>query len=109
MKQDFLAIADWTADEIKGLSAQRDAKASEMGFIEEELSSLEGLYKKGHVTKARMLALRREASSLKGDHGQFIYVSPAKNLIIVRNGLEYGYDWSWADWIEAAYQFASGF
>jgi CubicO group peptidase (beta-lactamase class C family) len=44
-----------------------------------------------------------------GDHGQFIYVSPAKNLIIVRNGLEYGYDWSWADWIEVVYQSASEF
>ena len=43
----------------------------------------------------------------EGDHGQFIYVSPAKNLIIVRNGLEYGYDWTWADWIETVYQFAS--
>jgi CubicO group peptidase (beta-lactamase class C family) len=45
----------------------------------------------------------------EGDHGQFIYVSPAKNLIIVRNGLEYGYDWTWADWIGAAYDFASEF
>jgi len=45
----------------------------------------------------------------EGDHGQFIYVSPAKNLIIVRNGLEYGYDWTWADWIETAYQFASDY
>ena len=43
----------------------------------------------------------------EGDHGQFIYVSPAKNLIIVRNGLESGYDWSWAEWIEAADEFAS--
>jgi CubicO group peptidase (beta-lactamase class C family) len=45
----------------------------------------------------------------EGDHGQFIYVSSAKNLIIVRNGLEYGGDWNWADWIEASYQFASDF
>ena len=45
----------------------------------------------------------------EGDHGQFIYVSPAKNLILTRNGLEYGYDWTWADWIEVAYQFASEF
>ncbi len=44
-----------------------------------------------------------------GDHGQFIYVSPAKNLIIVRNGLEYGYDWTWSDWIKAAYDFVSEF
>jgi CubicO group peptidase (beta-lactamase class C family) len=45
----------------------------------------------------------------EGDHGQFIYVSPAKNLIIVRNGLEYGHDWSWADWIKTTYDFASEF
>ncbi len=43
----------------------------------------------------------------EGDHGQFIYVSPRKNLVIVRNGLEYGSDWSWYDWIESFYQFAS--
>ena len=29
----------------------------------------------------------------EGDHGQFIYVSPHKNLIIVRNGLKYGIPW----------------
>lgn len=43
----------------------------------------------------------------EGDHGQFIYASPAKNLIVVRNGLEYGYDWTWANWIKTAYDFAS--
>ncbi|MDH3581430.1 MAG: HlyD family type I secretion periplasmic adaptor subunit, partial [Hyphomicrobiales bacterium] len=59
------------AEEIKGLAAQRNAKASEMAFIADELSSLEGLFKNGHVTKTRMLALRREASRLKGEHGQF--------------------------------------
>jgi len=42
-----------------------------------------------------------------GDHGQFIYVSPHKNLIIVRNGSEYGADWSWYDWIGAFFQFAT--
>jgi hypothetical protein len=30
-------------------------------------------------------------------------------LIIVRNGLEYGYDWTWADWLETVYQFASDY
>jgi CubicO group peptidase (beta-lactamase class C family) len=45
----------------------------------------------------------------EGDHGQFIYVSPVKNLIVVRNGLEYGGDWSWVDWIGTAYNFASEF
>ena len=45
----------------------------------------------------------------EGDHGQFIYVSPEKNLIIVRNGLEYGAEWYWKQWIETAYAFASAF
>lgn len=43
----------------------------------------------------------------EGDHGQFIYVSPHNNLIIVRNGTEYGSDQSWYGWIESFYQFAS--
>lgn len=41
----------------------------------------------------------------EGDHGQFIYVSPQKNLIIVRNGLEYGIPWD--EWIKSFYSFAS--
>jgi CubicO group peptidase (beta-lactamase class C family) len=42
--------------------------------------------------------------SARGDKGQFIYVSPSSNLIIVRNGERYGVDtWTWAD---AFYQFA---
>ncbi len=45
----------------------------------------------------------------EGDHGQYIYVSPYKNLIIVRNGDEYGGDWYWRQWIELFYQFATDF
>jgi CubicO group peptidase (beta-lactamase class C family) len=40
-----------------------------------------------------------------GDHGQFIYVSPQKNLVIVRNGLEYGIPET--QWVEFFYKFAS--
>jgi CubicO group peptidase (beta-lactamase class C family) len=43
----------------------------------------------------------------EGDHGQYIYVSPHKNLIIVRNGLEYGRDQSWYGWVETFFRFAS--
>jgi len=43
----------------------------------------------------------------EGDHGQFIYISPFKNLIIIRNGMEYGGDWNWVPWIKAFYQFSS--
>jgi CubicO group peptidase (beta-lactamase class C family) len=41
----------------------------------------------------------------EGDKGQFIYVSPEKELIIIRNGERFGMDS--ADWIEAFYRFAS--
>jgi CubicO group peptidase (beta-lactamase class C family) len=41
----------------------------------------------------------------EGDHGQFIYVSPQKDLIIVRDGDEYGI--SWDAWVKLFYEFAS--
>lgn len=43
--------------------------------------------------------------SARGKHGQFVYVSPHKNLIIVRNGERYGIDGY--QWLEAFFQFAS--
>ena len=43
----------------------------------------------------------------EGDKGQFIYVSPAKNLIIVRNGIDFGI--LAEDWIHLFYTFASEF
>ena len=43
----------------------------------------------------------------EGDHGQIIYVSPSKGLIIVRNGYEYGPDMSMTRWIKLTRDFAS--
>jgi CubicO group peptidase (beta-lactamase class C family) len=40
-----------------------------------------------------------------GDKGQFIYVSPQKKLVIVRNGIEYGIPTK--EWYELFYKFAS--
>jgi len=40
-----------------------------------------------------------------GNKGQFIYVSPQKNLVIVRNGTEYGIPTE--EWLTLFYQFAS--
>ena len=39
-----------------------------------------------------------------GDHGQYIYVSPASRLVIVRNGLEFGIESH--DWFSAFYAMA---
>ena len=41
----------------------------------------------------------------EGDKGQFIYVSPGKNLVIVRNGTEYGIPSE--EWLKMFYMFAS--
>jgi len=43
----------------------------------------------------------------EGDKGQFIYVSPQKNLVIVRNGIHYGIKSE--EWFQLFYEFASRF
>jgi CubicO group peptidase (beta-lactamase class C family) len=42
-----------------------------------------------------------------GNLGQFIFVSPARNLVIVRNGEKYGLPGEGAEWFEIFSQFAS--
>ncbi len=55
--------------------------------------------------------IRREESNYDfvalGNHGQFIYVSTQKNLIIVRNGESYGEFDGAQGWLDMFYQFAS--
>jgi CubicO group peptidase (beta-lactamase class C family) len=41
----------------------------------------------------------------EGDKGQYIYVSPQKNMVIIRNGIEDGI--GWAAWLQLFYRFAS--
>lgn len=45
----------------------------------------------------------------EGDHGQYIYISPEANLIIVRNGFEYGETMTWDSWVRLFYEFATEF
>ena len=58
--------------EIVGLEARRDAKNEEIVLIEDELSGLRDLEKKGLVPKSRVVALKRQAAQLNGDRGRFI-------------------------------------
>ncbi len=57
---------------IKGLSAQRESKKSQSELIKAELDVLIGLEKKKLVKLNRLLALKREAAKLQGEHGQII-------------------------------------
>lgn len=51
--------------------------------------------------------------SARGDHGQFIYVAPSKDLVIVRIGYEWGFPGSdaeaGAEWMTALYQFVTDY
>jgi CubicO group peptidase (beta-lactamase class C family) len=43
-----------------------------------------------------------------GNKGQFLYVSPSRNLIVVRHGRDYGRGLGTFDWIDLFYDLASG-
>lgn len=45
--------------------------------------------------------------SAEGDHGQYIYVSPAHRVIIVRNGTQYGNGMGSHDWVDIFGQVAA--
>jgi HlyD family secretion protein len=58
-------------EEIGGLSAQIEAKESEIGLIGEELAGVTELYKKNLVSISRYMQLQRDQARTKGEHGQF--------------------------------------
>lgn len=59
-------------DEIRGLKAQRDAKARQVQIIGGELRDLKKLFEKGLVPRPRILALDRERERLVGESGQHV-------------------------------------
>ena len=58
-------------EEIAGLESQAAAKRDQIDLIHDELKGLQELFDKGHAPRTRLLALQREASSLKGEEGEF--------------------------------------
>jgi len=59
-------------EEVRGLTAQQQAKEGEIKLISEELVGVSELYKKNLVSISRYMALQRERTRLEGDRGQFI-------------------------------------
>jgi HlyD family secretion protein len=59
-------------EEIRGLTAQQQAKEGEIKLISEELVGVSDLYKKNLVSISRYMTLQRERTRLEGDRGQFI-------------------------------------
>lgn len=59
-------------EEIRGLTAQQDAKEQEIKFIGEELVGVSDLYDKNLVSITRLMTLRRDKARLEGERGQRI-------------------------------------
>ncbi|MEP2809620.1 HlyD family type I secretion periplasmic adaptor subunit [Parasphingorhabdus sp.] len=71
--------------QIEGLTAQLDAKATEIDLVDEELLDLAGLLTKQLVAKSRVTALRREQAGLQGEYGQLVSsIAQAKEAISER-------------------------
>jgi HlyD family secretion protein len=59
-------------EEVRGLSAQLEAKESELQLIATELTGVADLYKKNLVSISRYMQLQRDQTRLQGERGQFI-------------------------------------
>lgn len=59
-------------EEIRGLSAQQQAKETEIGYITEELVGVRQLYGNKLVSISRLMLLQRDKAKLEGESGQFI-------------------------------------
>lgn len=57
-------------EEIRGLTSQREGKASEIKLIGEELVGVTELYAKNLVSISRFMVLQRDQARLQGEHGQ---------------------------------------
>jgi HlyD family secretion protein len=61
-----------TKEEIRGLSAQLEAKESELELIGTELKGVAELYRKNLVSISRYMQLQRDQTRLQGERGQLI-------------------------------------
>jgi len=58
--------------EIDGLEKQERAKAKESALVTDELARLEDMYKRDLVPVTRVLAMRRDAVRIEGEHGALL-------------------------------------
>jgi HlyD family secretion protein len=59
-------------EQIDGLRLQSEAQEESIRLVADELSDLEKLYAQKLITKNRVMALRREAATMRGTHGQLL-------------------------------------
>jgi HlyD family secretion protein len=61
-----------TNEEIRGLTAQQEAKESELQLIAKELAGVSQLYQKNLVSISRFTQLQRDQTRIQGERGQLI-------------------------------------
>ena len=59
-------------EQVTGLVAQQDAKAKELGFIDQELSGVRDLWRKNLVQLNRLTSLERDEAKIQGERGALI-------------------------------------
>jgi CubicO group peptidase (beta-lactamase class C family) len=111
----YLMNGDWNGTQVVPAewvneSTQVDRATHQDGYYPDEFgqsiyNSLGGYYK--YMWYGYFRGENDFDFAAEGDRGQIIYVSPDKNLIIIRNGFTYGDDWQMEDWMKLLYQFAS--
>src|SRR5690606_20647068 len=57
-------------EEVRGLTGQTNAKATEIELIGRELQAVRGLWEKNLVSISRLTQLERESTRLEGERGQ---------------------------------------
>jgi CubicO group peptidase (beta-lactamase class C family) len=86
----------WVDDSIALDPATHTAEYYRLSFGPAVYDDGAGYY--GYLWYGYLRAGEEADFAAEGDHGQFIYVSPSRDLIIVRNGTEYGIPWArWLD------------
>ncbi|MEM7777864.1 MAG: HlyD family type I secretion periplasmic adaptor subunit [Pseudomonadota bacterium] len=70
------------AQEIKGLSSQRDAKARELTLVRAELKRVASMYERNLTPVTRVLAMQRDETRIAGEHGSLVsQIARAKGQI----------------------------
>ena len=71
-KNQLLERVKQLQEQITGLVAQQEAKAKELGFIDQELAGVRDLWQKNLVQLNRLTALERDEAKIQGERGALI-------------------------------------
>ena len=97
---------DWIAESIQGDHYLRDPAYYETSFGPELIDTANGGY-----YQYMWYGLTREDGPddffAAGNHGQYIYISPQADLVIIRNGESFGSGLKYFDWIEIFHNYAT--